>query len=135
MFEQLTEAHSVTQPTSKDASPSRLGRVKGKIVSAAANLVNATAEEPSGWYVHTGEGVAVSAGSDDLERVDVAAVLGSRFALALDAVVEVNSRPDLSGPERFLAVQNSYSEKLALRRDADQSVANAVADGVRAQDH
>ncbi|MEU8412174.1 hypothetical protein [Amycolatopsis japonica] len=133
MAEQLTEAQSVKPRTSRRDSSGRIGRARSKLVSAATDMVNVADVEPSGWYVHTGEGVAVTEGSDELKRVDVHATLGEKFSLALDAVVEVNSRDDLPESERFEALQDSYSAKLKGRMDPDGRTAVNAARGSASQ--
>lgn len=113
MPEQLTEA----QPVARNDATGRLGRAKDRIVAVATGLANTTDDQPSGWYVNTGEGTAVSAGSEDLKGVDLGSVLGQKFAMTLDVVVEVNSRDDLPASERYEAVEQSYSARLAQQAD------------------
>jgi hypothetical protein len=110
----LPHAPYVTEPTPLAADASIVRRV----VAKATKLVNGPNRDTSGWYMPVGEGRAIAAGSTELAQVNVDDVLGVNFALALDAVVEVNQRSGLDQVARLHAVQETLQTKLSRHSDA-----------------
>ncbi|MFC0543374.1 hypothetical protein [Kutzneria chonburiensis] len=87
---------------------SGMARIRDRLVSAA-NGPAKKSRGTSGWYVRTGEGSAIAAGSEELQEVNVDAVFGPEFSAALKAVAKVG--PGESG--RLTEVQQEYAEQLA----------------------
>lgn len=70
----------------------------------------------SGWYMSTGEGRAVAAGTEDLEGLDLDQVLDGRFRAAVLAVAEVNASGMDDGPERFDQIRHTYQRLAAAQQ-------------------
>jgi len=86
---------------------SGMARIRDRLVAAASGPARKS-RGTSGWYVRTGEGSAIAAGSEDLQQVDVDQVFGDNFSAALKAVAKVG--PGESG--RLTEVQHEYAEQL-----------------------
>jgi hypothetical protein len=100
-------------PDARPVTQRPLRDLVDKLVEKATSLVNGPpAAETSGWYAHTGEGQAMSAGSTELEHVDVDKILGNQFRAAFNAIQSVNGRPDMGHTARFDAVQSTFEANL-----------------------
>lgn len=112
MTDDLPQSPHVTE------EPNRMARIRDLLVSAADGRPKGSAREPSGWYVRTGEGSAIAAGSEDLQKVDVDKVFGPSFEVALHSVAEVGSgRKAKESPSRLAEVQRVYDRMLAEHTD------------------
>jgi hypothetical protein len=92
----------------------RIGKVRDRLVAAVSGRDKSPEQDSSGWYVRTGEGSAIAAGSKDLNEIDIDTVFGDKFKLALNSVAEVGDGPP--GQDRMARlddVYRTYERKLA----------------------
>ncbi|WP_258948166.1 hypothetical protein [Lentzea californiensis] len=99
-----------------------LARALRRLATFATRLVNEPRRAESGWYVETGEGDAIAGGNEYLSNVDVDDVLGQRFRLAVQAVVEINGKPDLRQEDRFDELRRAYFKKLGASTRSTNTV-------------
>lgn len=84
-----------------------MARIRDRMVSAANGPTRSRGT--SGWYVRTGEGSAIAAGSEELQAVDVDEVFGDEFGAALKAVAKVGPGESAG---RLAEVQREYAQRL-----------------------
>jgi hypothetical protein len=88
-----------------------VGRAGRALVAFAVERRSGRGE--SGWYVRTGEADALTESSRYLENVNVNEVLGANFGNAVEAVLDVNQKPAMTGRERLTQVRAAYRAKNA----------------------
>src|SRR5689334_555758 len=121
MTHALPHARNVTAAAPSDESPTkatgRMSKVRKRLESAASGIDRNDDEDTSGWYVRTGEGGAVAAGSEDLDKVDLGHVLGEHFRLAVHSVAEVgDGAPGHERSDRINDIQRAYKKRLGRKK-------------------